>query len=190
MTRSVLFWRRLDLEGLERLELTTGPDGIDARGTVLALEDGGFRLEHAWRLDPNWRPLFLTVERWNDAGHARLTLERDGDGWSLDGAPRPDLDGAEAPDISVTPFCNTLPIRRLAHAPGESRTLDVAYVDGPAMTVQRSRQRYLRKGRDLVRYVDLGVAAGFEADLRIDDRGLVLAYEGLFERLEPRPAEA
>ena len=183
MPPSVLFWRRLDLEGLERLELTIGPDGVKARGTVLALEAGGFSLEHAWRLDPDWRPVSLTLERWGLRGRTRLTLERQGAGWRVDGQVRPDLDGTEAPDISATPFCNTLPIQRLATAPGETLTLDVAYVDAAAMTVQRSRQRYLRQGPDAVRYIDLGVATGFEADLRVDAEGLVLAYEGLFERL-------
>ena len=45
-----LFWRRTDVIGLERLELTAGPDGIDASGTVLGLEGSGFELAHRWRL--------------------------------------------------------------------------------------------------------------------------------------------
>jgi len=34
-----------------------------------------------------------------------------------------------------------------------------------------------------VRYVDLGLSIGFEADLRVDERGLVVFYEHLFERV-------
>ena len=56
------------------------------------------------------------------------------------------------------------------------------------MTVERSRQRYDRLGPDRVRYVDLGVSAGFEADLEVDDDGLVLGYEHLFERAVPETA--
>jgi uncharacterized protein len=36
-----------------------------------------------------------------------------------------------------------------------------------------------------LRYVDLGLSAGFEADLQVDDRGLVLRYQHLFERVTP-----
>jgi hypothetical protein len=36
-----------------------------------------------------------------------------------------------------------------------------------------------------VRYVDLGLSRGFEADLVVDDAGLVLTYERLFERVAP-----
>ena len=75
-----------------------------------------------------------------------MRLERAGTGWRVDGRPRPDLDGAEEPDLSVTPFCNTLPIRRMLDTAGQSLTLDIAFIDGTALTVARSRQRYDRQG--------------------------------------------
>ena len=185
MSTSILFWRRTDVEGLERLELAIEPDRIMASATVICLEAGGFRLEHRWRLDSDWRAQCVTVERWNSQGHGVLRLERAGTGWWVDGAPRPDLDGAEEPDLSVTPFCNTLPIRRTPGVTGASRALDTAFIDGAALTVARSSQRYERQGPGRVRYVDLGLSHGFEADLMVDDAGLVLRYEHLFERVAP-----
>jgi uncharacterized protein len=182
---SVLFWRRLDIEGLERLELTIGPEGIEASSTVICLEAGGFRIEHRWRLGPDWRAQSVTVERWSAQAHGVLHLERDGTGWRVDSAPRPDLDGAEEPDLSVTPFCNSFPIRRTPERAGARLALETAFIDGPALTVARSRQRYDRHGPGRVRYVDLGLSRGFEADLVVDDDGLVLTYEHLFERVVP-----
>jgi hypothetical protein len=185
MSRSVLFWRRTDVGGLERLELAVEPDSVTASSTVICLEAGGFRLDHRWRLDAGWRAQSVTVERWSSRGHGVLRLERAGNCWRVDGAPRPDLDGAEEPDLSVTPFCNSFPIRRMPEKPGESLTLDTAFIDGSALTVARSRQRYDRQGPGRVRYVDLGLSSGFEADLVLDEMGLVLHYEHLFERLTP-----
>ncbi|MEV1131347.1 putative glycolipid-binding domain-containing protein [Agromyces sp. NPDC049794] len=185
----ILFWRRNDVPGLERLVVTVSPDEIVAESTVVCLEDGGFRLDHRWRLTRDWRARSLEVERWGAADHRRLVVERSGDGWRsgwlVDGEPRPNLDGAEEPDLSVTPFCNTFPIRRTPTTPGDSLTLDTCHVDAATMTVQRSRQRYERLRPNRVRYVDLGVASGFEADLEVDDDGLVLRYEHLFERVQP-----
>lgn len=183
MTSTTLFWRRLDVEGLERLELSVGPDEITASSTVLYAAQGGLRVDHRWRLTPQWRALSVTVERWGPRGHGVLNLERDGEAWRVDGGARPDLAGAAEPDLSVTPFCNTFPIRRTPPAPGGDLRLDTAYIDAAALTVVRSSQRYERLGPDQVRYIDLGVAKGFEADLRVDDRGLVLTYEHLFERV-------
>ena len=183
MNTSVLFWRRTDVKGLERLELTIEPDRIRAVSSVLCLEAGGFRLDHRWLLTPDWRAQSVAVERWNAQGHGALLLERVGSGWRVDGTLRPDLEGAEEPDLSVTPFCNTFPIRRAPQPAGQSLTLDTAFIDGPALTVARSRQRYDRQGPGRLRYVDLGLSKGFEADLVVDDAGLVLRYEHLFERL-------
>jgi hypothetical protein len=69
MSESILFWRRTDVEGLERLELAIGPGGVSATSTLLCLEAGGFRLDYRWRLDAGWRTLAVTVERWNARGH-------------------------------------------------------------------------------------------------------------------------
>ncbi|MGK6314646.1 putative glycolipid-binding domain-containing protein [Neorhizobium sp. DT-125] len=186
MSTSILFWRRTDLEGLERLELSVEADVVTATSTVICLESGGFRLEHRWRLDPRWSAQSVTVECWSAQDHGMLHLERAGTGWRVDGLPRADLEGAEEPDLSVTPFCNTFPIRKMLMEDARtSLALDTAFIDGPALTVARSRQRYDRQGPDRFRYVDLGLSLGFEADLVVDDRGLVQHYEHLFERIMP-----
>lgn len=184
MSRSVLFWRRTDVDGLERLELAIEPEGVSAVATVICAESGGFRLDHRWHLDREWRARSVMVERWGALGHGVLRLERDGIGWRVDGAPRPDLEGAEEPDLSVTPFCNTFPIRRTPEGAGQSLTLDTAFIDGAALTVERSRQRYDRLGPRRLRYVDLGLSHGFEAELVVDAAGLVLSYEHLFARVD------
>lgn len=169
--------------GLELLALRTGTAGVWADSSVICAADGGYRLDHAWELTPDWRARSLRVDRWDASGRRTLVVERDGGGWRVDGERRPELDGADDPDLSVTPFCNTLVIRRLAAADGASLTLDTAYVNGDDLTVSRSRQRYDWKAPGRVRYIDLGLFAGFEADLLVDDEGLVRHYEHLFERV-------
>jgi uncharacterized protein len=179
----VVFWRRTDIVGLERLTLMVDADGVRVHSAIIGVEDGGFQIDHRWHLTPDWRAVSLHVERLGADGRRVVTLERAANAWRVNGEPRPDLDGAEEPDLSVTPFCNTLPIRQLPETPGASRTVDVAYVDGKDLTVTRSRQRYDRVGPQRVRFIDLGVSKGFEADLDLDDQGLVARYEHLFERV-------
>jgi uncharacterized protein len=180
----VIFWRRTDVECLERLALMVGVRGVQAVSTVIGVADEGFRLDHVWQLTPDWRAVSLHVERWGAHDRRVLALERDGSGWRVNGQRRPDLDGTDEPDLSVTPFCNTLPIRRLLGSDDASLTLDVAYVNGRDLTVTRSRQRYERQGPSRIRYIDLGPFPGFEAELHVDGRMPVVSYEHLFERLE------
>jgi len=189
MTPGVLYWRRLDVDGLERLEIRAVRGGVTAVGTIVCTEDGGHVIRYRWRLDAGGRTRALTVERRGADGLRRHRLERVGDGWRVDGAMRTDLAGAAEPDLSATPFGNMLPIRRLAGTPGAALTIDVAFIDAATLSVARSRQAYVREGDARVRYRDLGLYRGFEALLDVDPDGAVLRYAGLFERVQPpRPA--
>lgn len=179
-----LCFRRLDMPGLELLSLRSDNGLINVEGSIICGWNGGYRLEHAWVLSPDWRAVSLRIERFDANGRQGLSIERAGEGWRVNGASREDLDGAVEPDVSITPFCNTLVIRKLLGTSDTSLTVDAAYVDGDDLSVQRSRQRYERRTSHRVRYIDLGIAKGFEADLDIDDVGLVRHYEHLFERAE------
>jgi hypothetical protein len=184
MATSIYSWRHTDLDGLECLELSIKPEGIEAVGTVLSSAAGGLRLKHRWRLAPDWSVLGVDVERWNAAGFAALHVERQGGVWRVDGQDRPDLNGAVTVDLTVTPFCNTLLVRRVPASIGAELEADVAFIDGVTMAVTKSRQRYERMDERRLRYVDLGVAEGFEADLIVDEQGIILHYEHLFERVD------
>jgi hypothetical protein len=179
----MLCWRRLDMTGLELLALKKDGAGVAAESSVICGWDGGSRLDHRWKLTADWRALSLWIRRWDASGERVLSLERDGEGWRVNGERRPDLEGAVEPDLSVTPFCNTLVMRKMSPRQGASLTVDTAWVNGDDLTVHRSSQRYDYQGPGRFRYIDLGVSAGFEADLRVDEEGLVEYYEHLFERV-------
>ena len=101
--------------------------------------------------------------------------------WRIDGRARPDLDGCDEIDLSFTPFCNSLALRRLQLPLERGRDMTALYVEIPKLDVVPSRQRYERVGTHSYRYIDLGQNAGFEAVLDVDGDGIVRRYEGLFE---------
>jgi uncharacterized protein len=173
-------WRRLDEAGLEVLSLQVRGDAIEARSWIVHAGETPFALHYSWTLDTSWSTRTLRLES-HAAGDRVLLIERTGaKSWRLDGQSRPDLDGCAELDVSATPFCNSLAIRRLGERAGE---LTTAYVDVPQLSVAPSRQRYESVAPGRWRYVDLGVDAGFEALLELDEAGLVSRYEGLFEAL-------
>ncbi len=65
----------------------------------------------------------------------------------VDGRERNDLEAAREVDIAVSPLSNTLPIRRLELAIGESADITTAYVAVPELTVVADPQRYTRLAR-------------------------------------------
>ena len=63
----------------------------------------------------DWVTRRVEVAAVSAAGETRRVLEAVDGRWTVDGAPRPDLDGCVDVDIAATPLTNTFPIRRLAH---------------------------------------------------------------------------
>ncbi len=114
-------------------------------------------------------------------GERSVRLEADGEGrWFEGGQEVPALRGCVDVDLGVTSSTNTLPIRRLDLAVGEARAVDAAWVRFPDVSLQVLPQRYTRLASKRYRYESLN--SGFTAELQVDDLGLVVRYEDLFER--------
>lgn len=103
--------------------------------------------------------------------------------WQVDEQEREDLTGCVDVDLSITPATNTLPIRRLRLAVGESAEVTAAWVRFPALSVEPLRQRYTRLAENRYRYESL--ESGFTAELTVDDQGLVTHYPGGWEMWTP-----
>ena len=176
-------WLSADGVGLDHLHLRGRGDGIVAEGLVIGARDRvPFGLRYRIACDDRWRVREARLEL---TGHDRgLHFLADGAGrWrDGDGQTLSTLDGCVDIDISATPFTNTLPIRRLSLAAGESRDIRVLYVRVPAMSGEAVEQRYacLETGR---RYRYEGLFRGFVAEIEVDADGLVLDYPGLCRRL-------
>jgi hypothetical protein len=181
-TLRIYRWRRLDDAGLEVLRLANAPAEITAQSIVVDAGAQPFGLRYRWTLDSDWRTRSIHVQV--DTGLVReLLIERlSASTWRIGGVDRPDLDGCEEVDLSATPFCNSLALRRFAPPPGGAGALTALYVEFPQLEVSPSRQRYEQLGPNAFRYVDLGAKAGFTARLDLDADGFVERYEGLFER--------
>ena len=185
MEREVI-WVPWEGPGLEHLRLVTNDGGVVADGLVIGLEDGRpFRIGYEVRCDGQGRVRKVRAAAPN-SGRPVLELLTDGEGrWKRRGGePLPELDECIDVDISVTPFTNTLPIRRLGLRPGESEELLVAYIRAPELLVGLERQRYscleVRADGGLYRFKAL--PSGFTANLPVDSDGLVIDYPGLFRR--------
>lgn len=184
--RRDIVWECLDQPGLEHLGLRFGAGEIAADGLVLVdLGQGAQRLAYDMRCGPDWsfRSAVLTLDA--GGGTRRLDLRRDEAGrWSVDGVPRPDLDGCAYPDIMVTPFTNTLPVRNLGLGPGETRRIRVAYVRLPEFDARAAEQAYTRldSAEPPARFRYDGLFLGSTTELVVDRDGVVVDYPPVWRR--------
>jgi uncharacterized protein len=188
MERNIL-WTPWDGPGFEHLHLAWYDDGILADSVVIGMQDGRpFRIRYMIRCDERWRVREVRVDLL-DESNQRIELLADGEGhWSdVAGDGVASLDGCIDADITATPFTNTLAIRRLGLAPGQSATLPVAYIVIPEMRVRLDQQRYTCLAAEASggRYRYEGLRDGFSAELPVDSEGLVLDYPELFKRVAP-----
>lgn len=154
-----IVWQSLKWPGIEHVIWS---DGHADSMAVMVLPEGPQRV--SYRITP-------TLVEING-----LVLEHDGAGGWHD---RPELDGCREVDISTTPLTNTLPIRRLQLSIGETHEIRAVYIEVPRLTVSVMPQRYTRLGDRLYRYQ----SKNFQADLAVDEHGLVIDYPGLWRRL-------
>lgn len=172
-------WRRIDQPGLELARIEIAARGVTVCSMLVDAGPAPLGLRYLWMLDKEWRTRSLRIESMTDDDRW-LHIERAGaSSWKIDGRPAPHLDGCPELDLSATPFCNGLAIRRL----GDDDEFTAAYILAEDLTVTPSRQRYEKLGPGKWRYIDLGVANGFTAILDLDADGFVTTYEGLFEAL-------
>jgi hypothetical protein len=180
LSRTDLRWRSWDGDGLVHLVLTETDQLITADSVVIGGRDEPFAVRYRLELDLDWRTLRAEAEI---VGHdRRVEIRSVGDGRWVDqeGAPLAHLDGAVDVDLAVTPFTNTLPIRRLNLAVGASADIETAYFAFPELVLSRDPQRYSRLSENTYRYESRD--SDFMRDLVVDESGLVVTYPGLFRR--------
>jgi uncharacterized protein len=193
----LILWSGLDEWRTEAAAVDLTGNGVRATGTQIGVHPVPYRLEYELDAAEGFVTRRLRV-RCEGSGWSRsLDLTRDAGGvWraSYNHRGSPELAAAEADvdelgealdcDLNFSPMTNLMPIRRhrLNEEPG-SAELVMGFVTVPELAVRASRQRYEHVSRDgdgaVVRFIDLGLFAGFTADLELDADGLIRVYPGL-----------
>lgn len=174
-------WESWSGTGSEHLVLRRDRDDIVAESVVVAMtEEQSFGVWYRVLCDQAWRVRDVRIAL---VGEARaLELSADGEGSWKDEADRrlTALRGVIDLDLSISPFTNTLPIRRLDLRPGQSAEIKTAYIRFPDLAVSGDPQRYTRLDANRYRYESLD--SDFVRDIEVDRHGLVVSYPGLFRR--------
>jgi uncharacterized protein len=173
-------WTPLFDEGVDDCALLPGPTGPRMCGASARTAAEPMAAMFDLSCDESWATQSVRVRLVRPLPGAQLELRADGQGtWWRNGQDAPDLDGCIDVDLGCTPATNTLPIRRLDLAVGSEAEILAAWVRFPDLHVQPLRQRYRRLGPDRYEYS----SNTFRAELTVDELGLVIDYQGAWERL-------
>ena len=166
-------WIAEDSSTVERCHLSEEGGSVRVSSVI-----EGFEEECAYELeaDSKWAFRALNIR----FGGRTVAVAYDDDQWRVNGAPRCDLSEAREVDISVSPFSNTLPIRRMQLTVGESVDIVTAYVTLPDLAVTTDPQRYTRVSE--TEYLYESRDSDFRRTISVDEGGLVIDYPGLFKR--------
>ena len=179
----LLVWRGLEEWLAEAAAVTIEGDRLTASGTQLGAEPEPYRVDYELATGERFVTERLSLTATTAAGQRRLELARAGDGgWTADGTPLPDLEGALDCDLQSSPLTNVMPVLRERLRGGEGpNDFAMAWVSVPDLAVSRSPQRYEPIDGRTVRFVSLD--SDFRAELELDEDGLVVRYPRLAERL-------
>lgn len=191
LTRPRLLWTPDDEPGIEDVRVTWDTESVRFTSTLIRLLDGQpFHATYELVCDNKWhvRELAMAAENGVKGAHSlRLLADGVGSWTNATGQPLAALQGCIDIDFMLTPLTNTLPIRRRALNPGDSREITVVYISAPDLSVRPFRQRYTRLddagGARRYRYESL--ESGFTAELPVDDDGFVIAYPAIWRRVWP-----
>lgn len=186
MVHQILWSTQADT-GLEHCYLRHSAAEIVADGLVIGVEEGvAFRIRYQVCCDLGWQVRKVVVTALTETEQT-IHFVADGLGnWTTAaGQPIAELTGCLDVDIAVTPFTNTLPIRRLNLRAGESATINVVYIAVPALQVTVAPQRYtcLATSSAGGTYQFESLDSSFAAVLSVDAEGLVEEYPQLFKRI-------
>jgi hypothetical protein len=178
------FWQWLQGTGLERFQLLRAAEQWILRGTILTLaEHEPAETRYEIVCDQSWKTLSANISLQTGKDERVLRIRNDNCRWYENDQLNERVSGCIDIDLGWSPSTNTLPVRRLQLAVGESSDLvTAAWVRFPELILQPLPQEYLRLSVEQYRYSSRG--GTFVANLSVDDEGLVLDYEGLWRRVD------
>ena len=169
--RIVARWQTWDRTGIEHLILCERAREIMAESVVVSNAESAFAVHYRIRCNRSWQVRSAEISLTGD--NRRIEIASDGRGhWSdASGKMLSKLTGAIDIDLSITPFTNTLPIRRLKLRAGQFAEIVTVYIYMPTLTLTTAPQRYtcLEPGK---RYRYESLDSDFTRDIEVDGRGL------------------
>jgi hypothetical protein len=177
-----LLWTGREYYSLENCLVKVTAAGSEIISTIIGhYQEAIYKVEYLIKTNQNWETVFLEIKSQHSNQTQLMRFEGDGKGnWMSNGKKADQFNGCIDVDISLTPFTNTLPIRRLNLGQNQTQEIRVIYCDLLERRIKSVQQRYTCLSNTKYRYEN--VPNDFEVTIEVDESGLVVDYPSLFVR--------
>lgn len=177
-----VLWTGREYYSLENCLINLRSEQIEINSTIIGYyQNKIYFAKYFIKTNNKWRTFFVDVKYRINNVENRIRLERKSNtGWLLNNIEEHSLSGCTDVDISVTPFTNTLPVKRLQLAQNEEKKIKVIYINILDKEVKPVIQSYQRISA--TKYLYQNVPNDFQAEIEVDEFGLVVDYPSLFKR--------
>lgn len=185
--RYSVIWQSLEYPGYEYCHLSSHDDGWQLKGTsVLVLDDNPVQVSYQVLCNHLWQTRTVNVVQQVgvDEQAMRIIVDKRHRWWVENKTLHKEikeLRGCIDIDLGITPATNSLPIRRVPLAIGQSIKLKAAWLRIPEFKFEPLVQKYTRLDEHRYRY-ESG-HGDFTADLEVDSVGLVTYYPENWKRI-------
>jgi uncharacterized protein len=177
-----IIWKGIVYNSLEYFKLFRQEEIFVAKSKIIgAYENKIYSVEYSLGIDNGWKIFSFDIECEINNIKGKFNGERKDDIWKINETINPIYTDFDFVDISLTPFTNTLPIRNLNLTGGQEKEIDVIYVNVLDNYIKPVKQKYRKNLDKTYRYEN--VPNDFEAEISVDELGLVITYPSLFERV-------
>lgn len=179
----IAIWQAQTWPATECFVLKPSLEGMLAESFITGMDDARnpFAIAYKIELTHEWRVKHVGIYSLLDV-HKKLRLVSDfaGHWFDADRQQQFALDGCEFIDINLTPFTNTLPVKRL-NLTETPQPVDTVFIDLPSFQVRRVQHFYSKTGE--TSYVFQDVTSQVKANIQVGSSGLVNQYEGYFTKV-------
>jgi hypothetical protein len=177
-----IIWKGIFYNSLEYFKLTKQQGAFIVKSKIIGTyADKMYAVEYNLLIDSEWRVQNFGIEYDINNVKEKIVGEKRNNEWKINGLINTSYTNFNFIDISLTPFTNTLAIRNLNLGISQEQEIDVIYINILDNYTKHVKQKYRKLSDRIYRYEN--VPNDFEADISVDEFGLVILYPLLFERL-------